>query len=227
MRRLLCVAVAVLFFVGVAYSQERFMWAVESESLYAMFVKMADGIVYCHSDRSKTTGVVVKKTSTGSWVVTAGHKADKDFPQSSKIDVKANRQRGTKMYTSLEGSIVVPENRGLDLMMFFVKGLKTKYVFKRFRAPGIYEENWVFGFRGGAGKVPGSSGYVTEYFTDQDFVFTTASLWYGCSGAPVVNRQGVTLGLAVRMANQSTDGLFISGSVVKAFIDKVLKERKK
>lgn len=223
MKKLLFLVVAVLLFVGVVYSQE---WVAESEELHKMFVRMSDGIVYCHSDRSKTTGIAVKRTKEGTWFVTAGHKADKDFPQSSKIDVKMDRGRKTKMYVSSNSSIVVPDERELDLMLFFVEGLRTKYVFKKFRAPYKYEENWVFGFRGGAGKVPGSVGYATEYFTDRAFAFTSASIWYGCSGAPVVNRWGIVLGLAVRMANQSTDGLFISGDVVKEFIDKALKERK-
>lgn len=224
MKKLLYVAVAFLLFVGVIHSQE---WLAESTELYEVFKRMAAGIVYCHSDRSKTTGVIVKKTSTGSWVVTAGHKVEMDFPQASRINVKVDREQGTKMYTSLEGSIIVPENRGLDLVLFFVEGLKTKYVFKKFRAPYKYEENWVFGFRGGAGKVPGAPGYVAGYFVGGGFVFTSASIWYGCSGAPVVSRQGEALGLVVRLANPpSTDGLFISGKFVKEFIDKALKGRK-
>lgn len=224
MKKLFHVAVAFLLFVGVINAQE---WIAESSELYEVFKRMAGGIVYCHSDRSKTTGVVVKKTSTGSWVVTAGHKVDVDFPQASRVDVKVDRERGSKMYTSLEGSIIVPEDRGLDLMLFFVEGLKTKYVFKKFRAPYKYEENWVFGFRGGAGKVPGSVGYVAGFFVNGSFVFTSASAWYGCSGAPVVSRRGDALGLVVRLANHpASDGLFVSGKFVKAFISKALKGRK-
>ena len=197
----------------------------ESEKLHNMFIRLSDGIVYCHSDRSKTTGVVVKKTSTGSWILTAGHKADRDFPKSSKIDVKADRERKTKMYTSLSNSIIVPEDRGLDLMLFFVKGFKAKYVFKKFRTPYLYEENWVFGFRGGAGKVPSSAGYVTEYFANRQFIFTSASVWRGCSGAPVISRKGEVLGIAIARANDASDGLFISGKVVKEFIDRALEKK--
>lgn len=200
-------------------------WPPESRMLYSMFVRLSDGIVYCHSDRSKTTGVVVKKTSIGSWILTAGHKVDRDFPKSSKIDVKADRERKTKMYTSLNNSIIVPEDRGLDLMLFFVEGFKTKYVFKKFRTPYVYEENWVFGFRGGAGKVPSSAGYITEYFANRSFIFTSASVWHGCSGAPVINRQGEVLGIAIARANNASDGLFISGQVVKEFIDGALEKK--
>ncbi|MCK4497183.1 MAG: trypsin-like peptidase domain-containing protein [Candidatus Aenigmarchaeota archaeon] len=226
MKKLLYVVVAFLLFMGVVYTQE---WLVEgrelseSRELHRMFVGVAEGIAYAHSDRSKTTAVAVKRTKEGTWFVTAGHKADRDFPQSSKIDVKMDRGRETKMYTSLNSSIIVPDERGLDLLLFFVEGLQTKHVFKKFRAPYKYEENWVFGFRGGAGKVPGSTGYVTEYFTDRRFVFTSASAWFGCSGAPVVSRRGEVLGLAVRLVNESADGLFVSGSTVKEFIDKALK----
>jgi len=224
MKKLLYVAVAFLLFVGIVYAQQ---WVRESEELNKMFGRIANGIVYCHSDSSKTTAVAVKKTKEGTWFVSAGHKVDIDFPQASKINVKIDRKREAKMYTSLEGSIIVPENRGLDLMLFFVEGLKTKYVFKKFKAPYEYEENWVFGFRGGAGKVPGSAGYVAGSFIDGRFVFTSASVWYGCSGAPVVNRWGETLGLVVRLAHHpATDGLFISGDVVKEFVNKALKGRK-
>jgi len=217
--------ILILLMIGISVLLNSQNWIRGDNSLKDMFTRMADGIVYCHSDRSKTTGVVIKKTKIGSWVLTAGHKADRDFPQSSRIDVKLNRHRETRMYISLENSIIVPEDRSLDLMLFFVEGLKTKYVFKKFRTPIRYEENWIFGFRGGAGKVPGSSGYITEYFTDRKFVFTSASLWYGCSGAPVVTREGEIIGLAVRMANQSTDGLIISGESVNDFIKKALKNK--
>lgn len=224
MKKLLCVAVVVLLFAGIFYAQQ---WIRESEELYAMFRRIAYGIVYCHSDSSKTTAVAVKKTREGTWFVTAGHKVDIDFPQASRISVKVDRKRGSKMYTSLEGSIIVPENRGLDLMLFFVEGLKTRYVFKKFKIPYEYEENWAFGFRGGAGKVPGSAGYVAGSFIDGRFVFTSSSAWYGCSGAPIVNREGEALGLVVRLANvPATDGLFISGDVVREFIDKALKGQK-
>ncbi|MBA7682378.1 hypothetical protein ES703_90728 [subsurface metagenome] len=231
MKKLLYVVVAILLFVGVIHAQEWIAESIElteSIGLYEMFARMADGIVYCHSDRTKTTGVVVKKTSTGSWILTAGHKVEMDFPQASKINVKVDRGRGSKTYISLEGSIIVPEERGLDLVLFFIEGLKTKYVFKRFRVPYQYEENWVFGFRGGAGKVPGSVGYVAGYFVERGFVFTSASVWYGCSGAPVVNRRGDALGLIVRLANPpSTDGLFVSGKLVKEFIERALVLQKK
>jgi len=189
-----------------------------------MFTKVADGLVYCYSDRSKTTGTAVKKTKEGTWFITAQHKVDRDFPQASKIYVKEDRRRETKVYES--SIVVVPEERELDLLMFFVPGLKTKYVYKKFRAPYRYEETWVFGFRGGAGKVPGAPGYVTEYFTDRKFAFSSASGWYGSSGSPLITRDEEVLGICVRMANQSTDTLFVSGKVVKEFIDKALRGRK-
>jgi len=225
MKKLLYMGFAVLVFFGLLYAQQT-QYIRESVLLWKMFTRVADGIVYCHSDRSKTTGVVVKTGLTGSWVVTAGHKVDIDFPQASEIDVKVDRNQETKMYTSLEDSIIVPDERGLDLLLFFVPGLKTKYVFEKFRDSFRYEETWIFGFRGGAGKVPGSPGYVTAYFVNRKYAFSSASIWFGCSGSPVLNRKGEVLGLAVRMAEGSTDTLFISGGVVQEFIDKALKGRK-
>lgn len=222
MKKLFYLGFAVLVVFSFLYGQRE--WIAKSSELVRMFTRVSDGIVYCHSDRSKTTGIVVKRTPKGSWVETAQHKVDRDFPQSSKIDVKMERTQAAKVYRATE--IIVPEDRKLDLLLFFVPGLKTKHVFKKFRDPYRYEETWVFGFRGGADKVPGGGGFVTDYVVAPEFVFSSAATWYGNSGSPVLVRDGVCVGVAVRMANQSTDTLFVSGVAVKEFIDKALKGRK-
>ena len=203
---------------GFLYAQE---WQAESESLYNIFKKVSQGLVYCYSTPSKTTGTAVKKTKEGTWFITAKHKVDSDFPEASNIYIKENRERDTKVYKAT--NIIVPDNRGLDLLLFFVPDYKAKHVFKRFRAPYLYEETWVFGFRGGADKVPGSPGYVTEFAINDNFIFSSASIWFGCSGSPVINRKGEVLGIAVQMASASSaDTLFISGKIVKEFIKKAL-----
>jgi len=182
-----------------------------------MFMKVGDGLVYCYSTPSKTTGTAVKKTKEGTWFITAQHKVDRDFPEASKIYIKENRKRNTKVYKAT--NVIVPDNRGLDLLLFFVPDYKAKHVFKTFRTPYLYEETWVFGFRGGADKVPGSPGFVASYAIDDRFIFSSASIWYGCSGSPVINRYGEVLGISVQMAGiSSTDTLFISGKIVKEFI---------
>ena len=186
-----------------------------------MFTKVADGLVYCYSTPSKTTGTAIKKTKEGTWFITAQHKVDRDFPEASKIYIKEDRERNTKVYKATE--VIVPNNRGLDLLLFFVPDYKAKHIFKIFRAPYLYEETWVFGFRGGADKAPGSPGFATGYAINSQFIFSSASIWFGCSGGPVINRKGEVLGIAVRMAGvSSTDTLFISGKIVKEFIKKAL-----
>ena len=217
LKKLAALSLFMLGIFGFLYAQE---WQEErrreSAELYSMFMEISKGLVYCYSTPSKTTGTAVKKTKEGTWFITAQHKVDRDFPEASKIYIKENRERNTKVYKATE--VIVPDNRGLDLLLFFVPDYKAKYIFKRFRTPYLYEENWVFGFRGGADKVPGSPGYVTEFAIDDRFIFSSASIWYGCSGSPVINRQGDVLGIAVQMAGNSTDTLFISGKIVKEFI---------
>jgi len=214
LKRLVMLLLFTLGIFGFLYAQE---WQAESESLYNMFMKVSSGLVYCYSTPSKTTGTAVKKTKEGTWFITARHKVDRDFPEASEIYIKENRERNTKVYKAT--NIIVPDNRGLDLLLFFVPDYKAKHIFKTFRVPYLYEETWVFGFRGGADKVPGSPGYVTEFAIDDRFIFSSASIWYGCSGSPVINRQGMVLGIAVQMAGaSSTDTLFISGKIVKEFI---------
>lgn len=207
----------ILFMLGIfgfLYAQE---WRRESANLYNMFMEISKGLVYCYSTPSKTTGTAVKKTKKGTWFITAQHKVDRDFPEASRIYIKENRERNTKVYKATE--VIVPDNRGLDLLLFFVPDYKAKYVFKKFRTPYLYEENWVFGFRGGADKVPGSPGFVASYAINDKFIFSSASIWFGCSGSPVINRQGDVLGIAVQMAGiSSTDTLFISGKIVEEFI---------
>jgi len=199
---------------GFLYAKE---WQAESESLHEMFIRVGKGLVYCYSTPSKTTGTAVKKTKEGTWFITAQHKVDRDFPEASRIYIKENRDRETKVYKAT--NIIVPDNRGLDLLLFFVPDYKAKHVFKRFREPYQYEESWVFGFRGGADKVPGSPGFIVNFAIDDRFIFSSASIWYGCSGSPVINRDGDVLGIAVQMAGtSSTDTLFISGKIVKEFI---------
>jgi len=225
LKRLVMLLLFTLGIFGFLYSQ---MWQEDSVGLYResanlhnMFMKISEGLVYCYSTPSKTTGTAVKKTKEGTWFITAKHKVDEDFPEASKIYIKENRDRKAKVYKAT--NIIIPNNRGLDLLLFFVPDYKAKHVFKRFRAPYLYEETWVFGFRGGADKVPGSPGYVTEFAVDNNFIFSSASIWYGCSGSPVINRQGEVLGIAVQMAGtSSTDTLFISGKIVKEFIKEVL-----
>lgn len=216
------------FFVGLQIQGDIAMaqspWISESKRLHQLFTKVGEGLIYCYSDRSKTTGTPVRQTKDGTWFVTAQHKVDRDFPEASKIFVKKDRRRGTEVYKAT--TIITPENRELDVLLFFVPDLRVKHVFKEFRDPYRYEETWVFGFRGGADKVPGSPGYVTDFIIDSRFIFSSASIWRGCSGAPVINRQGVVLGLAVRTIEDSTDTLFISGAVVKKFIDESLEDRK-
>lgn len=221
MKKLLYLGFIVLVVFSLLGAQ-RVSYVQESDALYRMFVKVSEGLAYSYSDGSKTTATAVKKVEDGTWFVTAQHKVDRDFPQSSVIDVKMERTREAKVHTS--SKIIVPDERGLDLLLFFVPGLKTKHVFKKFRDPYLYEETWIFGFRGGADKVPGSPGYVTDYFANRKYAFSSASIWFGNSGSPVLNREGEVLGLAVRMAEDSTDSLFIPGKRVKEFIDKALKK---
>jgi len=207
-------AVYLLVCVGYLYSgqlHER----VESQELESMFNKVKNGIVYCYSNGSKTTGFFVSKDG---WILTAGHKVDKDFPAAHPIHIKLTREKDGKVFQSTK--IIAPV-QNWDLLLFKTD-YKPKFYFKKFKKPYFFEENWIFGFRATSGKVPSSSGYVTFTMAYSNLLLTTASAMKGNSGSPVLNRYGIVLGIVTR-GYEFGDTLFISSGIIKEFIKKNLK----
>jgi len=186
----------------------------ESTQLHNLFVRLMPGIVYCYSGSSKTTGFFV---SEDGWVITAGHKVDRDFPKANEIYVIFNRH---EQMEALKSTDVIIANK-LDLLAFKVK-FKPRFYFKDFRNPHLFEECWIFGFRGVADIVPSGPGYVTYNTYKPAMFYLTARIYFGNSGSPVINRKGEVLGVAVE-GYKNWDTNFIPGKVVKAFIESISK----
>ena len=192
----------------------------ESNELHKMFCKVEKGIVYVYSGNSKTTGFAVSKDG---WYITAGHKVDIDFPEANEIYVKLDRLL-PKQEIFKTTQIIVP-SPDLDLLLFKID-YKPEFYFKKFRKPMLYEEAWIFGFRGATNKVPSSVGYITTNVAKPSLLAISTDLVGGNSGSPIINRKGEVLGVGVKLFVVSGDGLFISGDIVKEYIDKNLRERK-
>lgn len=187
----------------------------ESMALELMFNRVQKGIVYCESGGSKTTGIFVSKDG---WILTAGHKVDKDFPMVHPIHVKLRRTPDAEVFKSTK---ILPPAGIWDLLLFKID-YKPKFYFKKFSKPFFLQENWVFGFRLGSGKVPSPAGYITNNMDFPILLLTTASVANGNSGSPVLNRYGAVLGITVK-GYPFGDGLFISSQSVKKFIKENLK----
>ena len=187
----------------------------ESKRLSVMFNRVANGIVYCYSDGSKTTGILVSKDG---WILTAGHKVDKDFPAAHPIHVKLTRESSSEVFQSIK---IIPPTPEWDLLLFKIDH-KPKFYFKRFKKSYLFEENWIFGFRASSGKVPSSAGYITFNMAYPHLFLTTASAVAGNSGSPVISRWGIVLGMITRGYNFG-DSFFIPSDVIKEYIKKNLK----
>ena len=188
----------------------------ESRLFTKVLAEIMHGIVYCYSGNSKTTGFFV---SEDGWIITAGHKVDKDFPTAEKIFVKLNRIDGDKIF---ESERVVSPPQGYDLLLLKVDH-KPKYYFKIFKDPYLFEENWIIGFRGVANICISPSGYATSNTAKPELYYTTASIYYGNSGSPVFNRKGEVLGVAVQGIPMG-DGFFVPASVVEKYIKDTLEK---
>lgn len=189
----------------------------ESETLQRLFSKLGKGIIYCYSNNSKTSGFFISKDG---WIITAGHKVDRDFPEANIIYVKLDRTKEKQdVYKSVK---IIPPQVELDLMLFKID-YKPKFYFKDFKKPHLYEENWVFGFRLGSNKVPSPSGFINTNKVYPRLLMTTAPICSGNSGSPVINRKGEVLGVLIRGYGFG-DGYFIPGDRAKEFIKKRLKE---
>lgn len=187
----------------------------ESEKLTLMFNSIKDGIVYCYSDGSKTTGIFVSKDG---WILTAGHKVDKDFPAAHLIHVKLTRENKGEIFKSTK---IISPSPSWDLLLFKID-YKPKFYFKKFKNPHLFEENWIFGFRASSGKVPSSSGHITFNMLYPRLFLTTASSIGGNSGSPVLNRRGHIMGIVTR-GYSFGDTLFIPADIVKKYIEENLK----
>jgi len=198
---------------------QELQWHSESIELTRMFDRVGHGIVLCGSSNSKTTGFFVSKDG---WIITAGHKVDRDFPRANKIHIRLSKEKDAKSFIATE--VTLPPDGQLDLLLLKIN-CKPKYYFKHFRRPYLYEENWIFGFRGTSGKVPSVAGYVSHSYSSPYYLLTTARTWYGNSGSPVVNRKGGVLGVAIRIT-PAMDGLFIPGDIVKKFINESRLDKK-
>ena len=187
----------------------------ESQELAMMFNHVERGIVYCYSDGSKTTGILVSKDG---WILTAGHKVDKDFPAAHPIHVKLTRETDGEIFQSTE---IISPSPDWDLLLFKID-YKPKFYFKEFKKPHLFEENWIFGFRMSSEKVPSSLGYITFNVLYPRLLLTTATSIGGNSGSPVLNRRGDVMGIVTR-GYQFGDTFFIPSNVVKKYIEENLK----
>ena len=182
----------------------------ESKQFTKLVEKIYEGIVFCYSGDTTTTGFFI---SDDGWIITAGHKVNPDFPSVNKIFIKLERLADSKIFESQKIVAPVP---GLDLLIFKID-YTPQYYFKTFKLPYLFEENWVFGFKSNSGKTISSPGYVSYWLADSKLLLTSASVFFGNSGSPVINRKGEVLGVLIKMT-RSLDGLFIPGSVVEKYI---------
>jgi len=190
----------------------------ESARLLIMLSRIKNGIVYCYSNNSKTTGFFI---SNDGWILTAGHKVDQDFPQANQIHVKLARNGKAGVYTSVR---IINPPLGWDLLLFKID-YKPKYHFTKFKEPYRFEENWIVGFRGVADISVSSNGFATTNTAYPRMYYTTATSVYGNSGSPVVNRFGEVLGVAV-MRHKDGDTLFVPAVIVKQYIQEAMKQVK-
>lgn len=209
--------ISLLFCINSSYPAQVYE-RVESQELSRMFNRVQDGIVFCYSGSSKTTGIFITKDG---WVLTAGHKVDRDFPAANPIYVKLTRTTGAKVYKATK---ILPLAEGWDLLLFKID-YKPKFYFKGFEKSRPQQENWLFGFRMNSGKVVSGVGYISTDTKFPRLLLTTSPTISGNSGSPVLSRDGKVLGI-ITMAYTFGDGLFVPSSIVKVYI-KLSKEEMK
>jgi len=206
-----------LFAVQMFNDQERY-WLRESERFHTLVIKISSGIAFCYSGNSNTTCFAV---SPDGWYITAGHKVNKDFPESQKIYAKLERKREAEIFL-VEKIIPPPLNQ--DLLLFKINH-KPKFHFKDFAKPVMFEETWVMGFRGSSGMALSPSGYVTHDTSIPQLIRTSARTTFGQSGGPVINRKGQVVGVAILIDMPSFgDNFFIPSQQVKKYIEENLKK---
>ena len=192
-------------------------------TLLNLFNTVIDGFFFCYRNDSKTTGFIVSKyDGEGCWVMTAGHKVDPDFPIANEIHVKLSRAEDAEFFKSIK---VIPPLKGYDLLLFKIP-YKPEYHFEDFKDPYLFEENWIFGYRGNANLVPSSGGFVTTNMYKPHYYYSTAPILPGNSGSPVLNRKGEILGVAVE-GIYGSDCMFVPASAAKEYLDKTLEDEEK
>ncbi len=192
----------------------------ENELAFARMIRrMAEGICLVYSERYKTTGFFVSKDG---WLITNLHIADKEFISIFKLYIKLDV--GLEQVT-YESTKIIPHPT-YDLLLVKIN-YKPKYVFRNFRNPYLFEQNWILGFRFFAGKALSNPGYVMLDTNKPYLLRTTACGVAGSSGSPVINSQGVVLGIVVMLYKNTCDTLFIPASVVKSFLEEKLWRKEK
>ena len=210
--------------------ETRYIRINDAEQVLRLFHISQGAIVYCYSDGSKTTGFIVSKwDGEGCWILTAGHKVDKDFPQAGKILVKFSRHEDRKIEDKVYESIkIINPPKGWDLLLLKIP-YKPKVWFDHFRNPHLFEKNWIFGYRKHIDLSPTGPGYVAYNTYSPKMFITTARCAPGNSGSPVLNIKGEVLGIVIAKFD-SGDTLFVPGLVAKLYIESTLaaeKEEKK
>lgn len=183
----------------------------ESLQFFDKLYYMSEGLVLVFTGLSKGTGFFV---SSDGWILTAGHGVDFDFPTVGDVWVKLERDDSALIYRAT--SLIKPPV-GVDLLLVKVEH-KPKFFFKNFKRAQLFEETWVFGFRGTSGKALSSPGYITTNSYIRGFLQTTASATFGNSGSPVINRGGDVLGVCIAGVRTSGDTLFVPATVVVEYL---------